>query len=359
MNNCPNCGSQVNQGEAFCRVCGTKLPSPQNIANNMQYQQFTNQNFNMVNQPTNNQNINSQQLNTISNLQNNIIYNNDTDDEDLIDSYIKKNVNKLKNGGFSANTFFFGFLYMLYRKMWLLGFIWFAISIITNTFLPSIANIVTLIANIVISIKFKKIYLNHVKEQVNKIKSENSEKTKEQLMMICHKKGGTTIVPVIIAILFYGTAFYGALINLLDVYNKPNNNYKNPDTLNNLNITIPSNLIISDYSTDYYRFYTTNYSEDENCSLKLLATTPNNYSKNAKEYLENDIYTDTYDEISQKKINNNTWYYTTVTTNYSKEYYYSIEKNGTIYEVKFQINSDTNKTCSDAYDTIVNSLEFK
>lgn len=51
MNNCPNCGSKVNQGEAFCRVCGTRVALPQNnIANNTQ-----------LAQPTNNQAVNIQQ----------------------------------------------------------------------------------------------------------------------------------------------------------------------------------------------------------------------------------------------------------------------------------------------------------
>lgn len=45
MNNCPNCGSSVNQGDAFCKVCGTKLPLPQNnISNNtQQFQGVSNQ----------------------------------------------------------------------------------------------------------------------------------------------------------------------------------------------------------------------------------------------------------------------------------------------------------------------------
>lgn len=376
MSNCPNCGSKVNQGEAFCKVCGTKLSSPQNITNNtQQYQQYTNQNTNSINQLINykninnpNQNVANQQINNNLNsqqpqnniYQNNIIYNNDSDNEYLIDSYIGKNAEKLKNGGFSTNTFFFGSLYVLYRKMWLLGFIWLAINITANIFLKSISGAIAVITNIIASTQFKKYYLKHVEERVDKIKSENPDKTKEQLIMICSQKGGTTLIPVIIAIIFYGITLYATLITILDVLSKAHNtNYKTPDTLDNLNITIPSNFVISNYSNDYYRFYTINYSEDENCSLKLLATSPNNYSKNAKEYLENDIYTDTYDEISQKKINNNTWYYTTVTTNYSKEYYYSIEKDDTIYVVKFQINSDTNKICSNTYNTIINSLELK
>ena len=30
MNNCPNCGSSLNAGDAFCGICGAKIPLPQN-----------------------------------------------------------------------------------------------------------------------------------------------------------------------------------------------------------------------------------------------------------------------------------------------------------------------------------------
>ena len=42
MNNCPNCGANVNSDEAFCRVCGTKIAVPQNNFNNTQQNQEMN-----------------------------------------------------------------------------------------------------------------------------------------------------------------------------------------------------------------------------------------------------------------------------------------------------------------------------
>ena len=199
MNNCPNCGSKVNQGEAFCRVCGTRVALPQNnIANNTQPAQ-----------PTNNQAVNIQQAGEVqaaSNFQqpaNNMPTQNYTlDDAVLIDSYSGKNAAGLKEG-FSLLTFFFGLFYVLYRKMWLLGFIWFTVNISANLFLSSLAPVIKFLANIIIAFRFKSLYLKHVKEQVNKIKAENPDKTTEQLMLICNQKGGTTIMPVVIITLLY------------------------------------------------------------------------------------------------------------------------------------------------------------
>ena len=50
MNNCPNCGANINSGEAFCGVCGTKIAVPQNnFSNNTQSTQQISNQFNNQN----------------------------------------------------------------------------------------------------------------------------------------------------------------------------------------------------------------------------------------------------------------------------------------------------------------------
>ena len=260
--------------------------------------------------------------------------------------------------------------------MWLLGFIWLAVSMVANMFLESIASVITLAANIIISTQFKKFYLKHVEEQVEKIKAENQGKTKEQLMMLCSQKGGTTLIPVIVAIILYAIMFFIAFATVFNTFNKARENAQNSQngynntstnitngtgTIGNLNVTIPSNLVASIYSTDDYKTYRTDYNNNDSCSLKLSITKSSYYNNDAKQYLEKSIYysaTDTFSGISQKTLNNNSWYYATVTTSYSQEYYYSISNNGTIYEIKFEISDDDNKTCTSAYNTVINSLKF-
>ena len=233
--------------------------------------------------------------------------------------------------------------------MWLLGFIWFAISMVANMFLTSISGIITLAANIIISIKFKKLYLKHVEEQVKKIESENPGKTKEQLMMICSQKGGTTLIPVIVTLILYGIIFFIAFATVSDTINKARKNSQNSQhdynnsstnitnetgTIGNLNVTIPSNLVEGSYSNDTYKLYRTDYSNSDSCSLKLLTAKAIYHNNDAKQYLEEDIYysaTDTYSGITQKSINDNLWYYATVASTYRQEYYYSIMNNETIY----------------------------
>lgn len=66
MNNCPNCGANVNSGEDFCRVCGTKITVSQNNFNNTQQNQQMNYQFNNQN------NINSNNLSNDYNMQNRV-----------------------------------------------------------------------------------------------------------------------------------------------------------------------------------------------------------------------------------------------------------------------------------------------
>lgn len=358
MNSCPNCGSNVNQGEAFCRVCGTKLILPQNnsVTNQQPFQEINNQNESNVQQSINNQNFQQTGLGVNTTLQgpqqpqNNVGYQSNTiSDDDLIDAYIGKNADKLKTGNFSANTLCFGFLYVLYRKMWLLGFLLLAVIVVATMFLPSIVSFVFCLSNIAFSLQFKKIYLKHVKEQVDKIKTENTGKTREQLMMLCSQKGGTTLVPVIIFIILDAILIF--LVNL--------GSY---ETIGDLNVMVPSMLIAGSSSTDTYKYYATSYDDNntDSCNL-VISITNNSYHTDAKQYLEKMIYrspTDIYSGISQEKINNNDWYYANVKTGYGQEHYYSIQKNGYIYNLQFSISNDNNKTCSSAYNIVINSLSF-
>lgn len=360
MNNCPNCGSEINSGENFCRKCGTKISVTQNnIEDNTQ--QVNNQEIITTNQ-------------TAVQPQNNM-----NDNDDLINSYIGKNADKLKKGGFSPNTFFFGVIYVFYRKMWLLGLIWLAIISVLSLLLPPLyADIILIIFGIAISVKFKKFYLKHVEKKVNKIKLANPEQPKEQLIKICSKKGGTTIIPVIIAIVLCAFLLFMVLSNVIKTYMDANKEYekikniqKNEDNLtkvifNNLSINIPIEFRLSNNSTDNFKEYTkslynpelSNLSYLNYCSIVLSLTEGMEYNNDSKQYLEN---TTSHDDngIREKRINNKIWYYGSTTDNYDQIYNYATENNGKIYQVKFYSYGDTENECTTTYEKVINSAQFK
>lgn len=347
--NCPNCGAKINQGEMFCRVCGTKI-----ISQSIQQNSMTQANESQQNHTQNQYNMQQPHMN-------NTTYNNYSNDDTLINAYIGKNAFKLKNGSFSFNTFFFGTIYVLYRKMWLLGIIWVLASMIISLFLPTFSGILSIVANIIISTQFKKWYLEHVKENIAKIKSENPTASHEQLLTICTQKGGTTIAPIIILVILYLAIF---IINFFTIYNtiKETRNLSNSTDngdIGNLTLNIPSTMKASEYNDDSYISYSL-YDINDYCRLTI--TTANaSYYNSINSYLENNVYyssSDVASNIEQKNINNNNWAYMSIQKSYGEMiYYYVGQKNDKIYDIEFSITNDSG-VCSSIYSNVINSLKF-
>ena len=145
MNHCLSCGSNVNPGDKYCRVCGARLVN--NEENMEQFQMPI----------TNNDDI-------------------------LVDAFMGEKANSFKTGSFSVYAFLFGAIYALYRKMWLVGITWLFIGIISTIFLKTISGIISLVVNLYICYQFNTWYINHAREQVKKIKEENPGKGMEELI---------------------------------------------------------------------------------------------------------------------------------------------------------------------------------
>ena len=84
-----------------------------------------------------------------------------------------------------------------------IGILLFVVNQIVEFCLPSFSFVISLTLNIIISIEFKKIYLKHVIDEVNKIKQENPNISQDQLLQICKKKGGISILSILILGLLY------------------------------------------------------------------------------------------------------------------------------------------------------------
>lgn len=415
--NCPNCGSNINQGEMFCRVCGTRLNfqsiqqnsvvqpnmvqpnvvqpnvvQPNTMESNTVQPNMVQQNVvqpsmmvpnvvqpniiesntvdsNMVQQNVIQPNvvqsnyeqspINMQQQSISNNIENTSqIYDNYSNDEAFINAYIGKNVDKLKNGDFSINTFFLGILYVLYRKMWLLGIIWFLASMIFSMFLPSFSVILTFAINIIVSVQFKKWYLKHVEEKVAKIKLENPNASYEQLLMICTKKGGTTIIPVILYIILYVIVFVVVFFVLFLGYADNLLNETSSGNIGDLSLSIPLIFEENGYNTDSYASYS--LSDDEDYCRLTIKNTSASYYDSTSSYLKENVYyssNDVISEISSKNINGNNWSSMSVQKSYGKTYYYVGQKNDKIYYIEFNIIDDSG-VCSSSHSNIINSIKF-
>ena len=135
MINCPNCGGLNGNGNPTCSFCGAPLLNNsvdpnfnsgiQVPDNNFVEPAYDNQNMgDFAEQPVYNQDMNQQTFYApVDDIPN---------DDILEDAYIKKNVDKIKAGGFSIWAFLFGGAYVWYRKMYKLLFVCIGISIIAG-----------------------------------------------------------------------------------------------------------------------------------------------------------------------------------------------------------------------------------
>lgn len=184
---CVNCGADIKEDSIFCGVCGIK------VINNVPPVNITNHNDTVL----------QVQNSTNNTLQNNMdvhIPNNTNEiDEQLLNIYIGSNVEVIKGGKFSWCTFFFGPMYVIYRKMWLFAISWQVGYWILVLFVPHI-RFLLFIAEIILSVEFNKIYVKHAREEITKIKNENPSKSFDEISNICGEKGGTSILAVIIII---------------------------------------------------------------------------------------------------------------------------------------------------------------
>ena len=172
---CSKCGSLItNSEDKFCKNCG-------NLLNN---EPIVTESVNNYNNP-NNASIGMD------------------NEEELVKIFVGKNYEKLKHSKFNFPVFFFGIIYTLYRKMWILSLIIYGISFFGTLIVPKATVFINLAVQIFLAIKWKDIYMKHCKERVEELKLENPTLPREQFVALLTKKGGTTIIPVIIISVFY------------------------------------------------------------------------------------------------------------------------------------------------------------
>ena len=112
-------------------------------------------------------------------------------DEVLLKAFIGEKYEKITTSSFNIPAFFFTFLYMLYRKMFLYSMGMFIINLIVLNVVNVFA--VNLVFNILMGIFMNKIYLFYAKNKIKKIKEQNQDKNPTELMAICARKGGTSV----------------------------------------------------------------------------------------------------------------------------------------------------------------------
>ena len=327
---CNKCGSKVKEEAKYCTECGSPI-----INNQDKY------NYNAT-------------------------YN--VSDEDLIKEYVGNNYNDFKNTKFSIPTFFLGIYYFLYRKMWLYTILTILIAIasfiLTFVFELWYLLFIPTIYMIFMSIKFNELYLNIAKKKVEKIKSNNPDKTNQELVNICKKKGGVSILAVILPMVLifpivFFVVFFAIMYGFIDALDSEITKEKKYNNDSELKYELPKIFDDDGYNSSNYESY--HYSDYES-SCDISITNYNTYDdKTAEEHLKEKTIlnmNETVSQINEAQINNFEWKYVEINSPTKKEYKYAAIYNNRLYIIEYKINEDNNKLCSNGYNTFINSLTF-
>lgn len=209
---CNNCGSEVKNEESFCSECGAKILTEQDYIDI-----FRNKNNEMIDE-------------SYIKEENVIDYNKvfDTIAKEEIEAFIGKKSNsyyldkwvnlKLSNKYVSWNwwAFFLSSYWLLYRKMYLWGFITIVINfvsiggvVIGETIIPP------LVLSIIMGLFGNSIYYNHAKEKIYKVKKKNLSKENE--LKTIKKRGGINLALALIMFILTLLLFYASIVLFISI----------------------------------------------------------------------------------------------------------------------------------------------
>ena len=343
---CTKCNREYPNERPVCPYCHTPNdnvePSPyvniQNIQNN---QVDPNNPVNQANPVIQTTSIDQADLEKRMAFNNEMINSNYGNINDrYVTAFIGNGVDSYKKGGISFSYLFLGEYYLLYRKMYLLFFIKYAVSV-----LLLIATIGCVVANnrqgilmcflgyFIIQLGpiffIKRYYMHHVESSIKKIIENNKDKSESEIIKICSQKGGTDLlIPVAIIVL-------SSMITT---------------RVNNMSLMKTRDVSIRDLHVKATNYLNLDVDYYENFSIN----NKNECFVTAKTELSDDseINDKSSSGLVDKKINNHTWRY----INYDgTDYYYTSYKDYSYMITTRNVNS---KQCKKSIDIFINSMNF-
>lgn len=295
------------------------------------------------------------------------------DDDQLLISFVGKNADKILYKRFNFAGFFFSFLYMFYRKMFLYGLGVFLINLIVlNVYYNPI---IILLFNIAVGIEVNKIYRKHAVNKINIIKTNHPFGKMDDLKRECHIQGGTNGGFVFVGILIsVGLGFLLVIIlSIFGIHNGfmamingglTNGVYSGVliyDTDNKaddlFSIAIPDKFEKDD-SFDTYS-YSSGEGVFDKCEFSLKPIAGFSDASNLITQMHDYYATDSeVSNVLSVKYNGIEWSYFTgdfiATT-----YYYATSKNGKVYLFEYDIDRDADDMCEKYKDDIITSIKNK
>lgn len=386
---CLKCGAYVYSSDKFCRSCGTTLTEENcqygdNISNSKydstschgkQYD-YSNT-YSHTKKDSNTKYTQSYEYDDKYTIdQSKYAYAMTTDsggDDKYVKAYIGQNYQSIKKMKFSFPALIFGPWYLLYRKVWGYAIAIIIISIAAQFLLTSdLKDFVNIIMNIFVACKFQSIYMKQAEDKVEQIKQQNLDKTTNELLDICRKKGGTsTKAPAIIIIsaliLIPIIAMYVYTNDTVDVENENNNEIveKVEEENNEFTYTLPQGFIKA-YGSGFYNRFEYQVNNSIKCNLTVDKTTLIRNYPDEKTYLEKkmNIVANTTNQpipVMSLNLNGKNWKYMNIETPQRSETMYAYKTDKEIYVIKtydYKINNQTNTICKTKYNEFLNSVKI-
>lgn len=323
-----------------------------------------------------------------------------TFDTEMMKQFIGKKYGKFLTKKFNFSAFLFGGVYLIYRKIYLLGIIYsFLLTLLYQvevnyfvndpskvTLFSSIIFVTSVIINIIIGIRFNKSYVNKSFSKIKSIEEKSKLRPDSYVFNVAHSKGGTSFFMVILLLALIGAGSTKAsefiVTNLNERKTIPT--IKSIDNLNN------NTSINNDVSYDKYEGVLpidTNIRIADNFSVAIPNTFKNNseVNKYSYEYITNDTFKtckfelygilgfnnhsllinqmaeydkDTLASVVSKSVNNNIeWYWYSKNDSFGKKYTYATNKGGKIYIMNYQIDKDAPAECENSRLQIISSVK--
>ena len=386
---CLKCGAYVYSSDKFCRSCGTTLTEENcqygdNISNSKydstschgkQYDYSNTYSHTKKDSDTKyTQSYEYDDKYTID--QSKYAYAMTTDsggDDKYVKAYIGQNYQNIKKMKFSFPALIFGPWYLLYRKVWGYAIAIIIISIAAQFLLTSdLKDFVNIIMNIFVACKFQSIYMKQAEDKVEQIKQQNLDKTTNELLDICRKKGGTsTKAPAIIIIsaliLIPIIAMYVYTNDSVDVENENNTEIVEEveEENNEFTYTLPQGFIKA-YGSGFYNRFEYQVNNSIKCNLTVDKTTLIRNYPDEKTYLEKkmNIVANTTNQpipVMSLNLNGKNWKYMNIETPQRSETMYAYKTDKEIYVIKtydYKINNQTNTICKTKYNEFLNSVKI-
>lgn len=338
---CFRCGTKVEESTKFCPHCGADILEEQ-------------QHYNYI--PTNNtENTNNTHEDQYKYSQ---AYSNT--EENSLKAYIGKNYEQLKQPRFSFPAFFLGGYYLIYRKIYLYGFLLLLLNI-SILFLPELIFILFFV-NIIVATNFNKLYYSFATKKVDNLKRKNENKSTRELVELCKQKGGTSIGMAITAVILLCAITFIATFTyyFIEAWNEEmqiiTEQQDTSPIIKDATYQIPAGFKASKYINEEYKTY---YAENNSNYINIETSTATTLYTTTEEYLKSRVYTNQNNIVSEVQtisFHNINWSYIEVKSSYSTKYIYATLYKDTFYKVEVNIYSTS--IDPNLPTTFMNSITF-